>query len=142
MTAHNAPTEELLRHYGSDPSTGLTQEQAERAKTQYGANKLAEGKKTNLQRFFAQFKDVMIIILLIAAAVSFGIACTTGETSEFFEPVLILLIVVLNAVMGMLQESKAEKALDALKDLSAPHARVLRDASGDKACLPVDGKRL
>ena len=49
-------------------------------------------------------------ILLIAAAVSFGIACTTGETSEFFEPVLILLIVVLNAVMGMLQESKAEKA--------------------------------
>ena len=127
MTAHNAPTEELLRHYGSDPSTGLTQEQAERAKTQYGANKLAEGKKTNLQRFFAQFKDVMIIILLIAAAVSFGIACTTGETSEFFEPVLILLIVVLNAVMGMLQESKAEKALDALKDLSAPHARVLRD---------------
>ena len=128
MTAHNAPTEELLRHYGSNPSTGLTQEQAERAKTQYGANKLAEGKKkTNLQRFFAQFKDVMIIILLIAAAVSFGIACTTGETSEFFEPVLILLIVVLNAVMGMLQESKAEKALDALKDLSAPHARVLRD---------------
>ena len=128
MTAHNAPTEELLRHYGSDPSTGLTQEQAERAKTQYGANKLAEGKKkTNLQRFFAQFKDVMIIILLIAAAVSFGIACTIGETSEFFEPVLILLIVVLNAVMGMLQESKAEKALDALKDLSAPHARVLRD---------------
>ena len=128
MTAHNAPTEELLRHYGSDPSTGLTQEQAERAKTQYGANKLAEGKKkTNLQRFFAQFKDVMIIILLIAAAVSFGIACTTGETSEFFEPVLILLIVVLNAVMGMLQESKAEKALDALKNLSAPHARVLRD---------------
>ena len=128
MTAHNAPTEELLRHYGSNPSTGLTQEQAERAKTQYGANKLAEGKKkTNLQRFFAQFKDVMIIILLIAAAVSFGIACTTGETSEFFEPVLILLIVVLNAVMGMLQESKAEKALDALKNLSAPHARVLRD---------------
>ena len=69
----------------------------------------------------------MIIILLVAAAISFGIACTTGESSEFFEPVLILLIVVLNAIMGMLQESKAEKALDALKNLSAPHARVLRD---------------
>ena len=128
MTAHHSPTEALLQTYGTDPNAGLTQEQAEQAKARYGANKLAEQKKkTNLQRFFAQFKDVMIIILLIAAAVSFGIACTTGETSEFFEPVLILLIVVLNAVMGMLQESKAEKALDALKNLSAPHARVLRD---------------
>ena len=83
MTAHNAPTEELLRHYGSDPSTGLTQEQAERAKTQYGANKLAEGKKTNLQRFFAQFKDVMIIILLIAGLIVSldGLDFTTNFTA-------------------------------------------------------------
>ena len=77
-------------------------------------------KKTNFQRFLAQFKDVMILILLAAAAVSFVIACVEGEPKEFFEPLLILLIVVLNAIMGVMQESKAEKALEALKSLSAP----------------------
>lgn len=69
----------------------------------------------------------MILILLAAAVVSFVIACIEGNPMEFFEPALILLIVVLNAVMGMLQESKAEKALDTLKSMSAPHARVIRD---------------
>lgn len=69
----------------------------------------------------------MILILIAAAVISFVIACVEGNPMEFFEPVLILLIVVLNAFMGMLQESKAEKALDALKSMSAPHARVLRD---------------
>lgn len=68
----------------------------------------------------------MILILIVAAVVSFAIACVEGNPKEFFEPVLILLIVVLNAVMGVMQESKAEKALDALKSLSAPHARVIR----------------
>ncbi len=128
MSPHHSPLEELFQAFSSSKDQGLTAVQAEAAREKYGPNKLAEGrKKTNLQRFFAQFKDVMILILLVAAAISFGVACTTGEPSEFFEPVLILLIVVLNAIMGMLQESKAEKALDALKSLSAPHARVIRD---------------
>ena len=69
----------------------------------------------------------MILILLLAAAVSFVVACFGHDPMEFFEPVLILLIVVLNALLGMMQESKAEKAMDALKNMSAPHARVLRD---------------
>ena len=128
MTTHQTPPEDLIRTYGTDPVQGLTTEQADAARIKYGENRLKEAKKkTNLQRFFDQFKDVMIIILLAAAAVSFGIACTGDDPAEFFEPVLILLIVVLNAIMGMLQESKAEKALDALKNLSAPHARVTRD---------------
>ena len=89
----------------------------------------AEGKKkkTNLQRFLEQFRDVMILILIGAAIISFIVACVEGEPKEFFEPALILVIVIVNAIMGMLQESKAEKALDALKNLSAPHARVIRE---------------
>ena len=69
----------------------------------------------------------MIVILLAAAAVSFAIAVHEGDGGEFFEPVLILAIVVANAVMGMLQEGKAEKAMDALKSLSAPHTKVMRN---------------
>jgi Ca2+-transporting ATPase len=72
-----------------------------------------------------QFKDVMILILITAAVISFIVACYEGE--GFFEPVLILMIVVLNAVMGVIQESKAEKALEALENMSVPHARVIRD---------------
>ena len=84
-------------------------------------------KKSTFVKFLEQFKDVMIIILLIAAVVSFVIACVEGDTKEFFEPALILLIVVLNAIIGVAQENKAEKALDALKNMSAPHAKVIRD---------------
>ena len=69
----------------------------------------------------------MILILLAAAAVSFAIAIQEKNRKELFEPLLILLIVILNAVMGIIQESRAEKALDALKNLSAPHSRVIRD---------------
>ena len=112
MQFHDKTREDVLSHLSTDPQQGLRGDQLPKLREQYGPNKLREKKKkTNLQRFFDQFKDVMILILIAAAAVSFAIACTQHDPMEFFEPVLILLIVVLNAIMGMLQESKAEKAL-------------------------------
>ena len=127
---HSQTKEELLQKLSTDEARGLTAGEAAKRLAQYGPNKLQEAKKkTNLQRFLEQFQDVMIVILLAAAVVSFVVACFGHDPMEFFEPVLILLIVVLNAVMGMVQESKAEKALDALKNMSAPHARVLREGS-------------
>ncbi|MCI5651489.1 MAG: calcium-translocating P-type ATPase, PMCA-type [Ruminococcus bromii] len=120
--------EQVLSALHADREHGLTAAEAEKRLQEYGANVLKEKKKkTNLQRFLDQFKDVMILILVAAAIVSFVIAWIEGDAKAFFEPCLILLIVILNAIMGVLQESKAERALDALKGLSAPHARVLRD---------------
>ncbi len=128
MQPHSMELQELIRSLGTDAAKGLSAQSAAQGQNKYGENKLREKKKkTNLQRFFDQFKDVMILILLAAAAVSFGIACYEGNPREFFEPGLIVLIVILNAVMGVMQESKAERALDALKGLSSPHARVIRD---------------
>ena len=127
MSPHSQGKDAVLQALSSNAQQGLSPEQAAALLEKHGPNKLKEKKKkTNLQRFIEQFKDVMILILLLAAAVSFVIACVEGDPMEFFEPVLILLIVILNAIMGMVQESKAEKALDALKNLSAPHARVIR----------------
>ena len=128
MLFHSETKDAVLEELSSNTESGLTAGQVSEKLAKHGYNKLREKKKkTNLQRFFDQFKDVMILILIAAAVISFVIACVGHDPMEFFEPVLILLIVVLNAVMGMLQESKAEKALDALKNMSAPHARVLRD---------------
>ena len=128
MTPHDTDLSELLRTLSTDPASGLTDADAAARLARDGENRLREKKKKSMfLRFLDQFKDVMILILLAAAVVSFVVACSSGEASEFFEPILIVAIVIANAVMGVLQESKAEKALDALKNLSAPHARVLRD---------------
>ena len=127
---HKYDPEQVIDLFQSDLTNGLTDAQVSEKRVRYGENRLREKrKKTNFQRFIDQFKDVMILILLAAAAVSFVIACVERNPKEFFEPVLILLIVVMNAIMGVMQESKAEKALDALKGLSAPHARVIRNGT-------------
>lgn len=127
MNFYTKSSQEVLAELGSKES-GLPLQEVSQRQRKYGPNELQQGKKkTNFQRFLDQFKDAMIIILLVAAAISFVIACVEGEPKEFFEPGLILLIVVLNAVMGVMQESKAEKALDALKSMSAPHSRVIRN---------------
>ncbi|HHX72618.1 MAG TPA: calcium-translocating P-type ATPase, PMCA-type [Clostridiales bacterium] len=126
MTHRHAPLSEVLQALHTNPETGLTTKQVQVLITKYGENQLDEKKKkSTLERFFDQFKDVMIIILIAASLISFGVAII--EKHGFIEPILILLIVIINAVMGVAQENKAEKVLDALKNLSAPHARVLRD---------------
>ena len=128
MTPYSMSQEELLRQLNVSPERGLSPGEVGTRLERYGKNRLPQGKKkTLLRRFLEQFQDVMILILLAAAAVSFGVACFGHDPLEFFEPLLILVIVILNAVLGVAQESRAEKALDALKDLSAPHARVIRE---------------
>ena len=128
MTFHSSKKEEILSALNTDVNRGLTSQKVAELQAKFGKNKLQEKKKkSNLQRFFDQFKDVMIIILIIAAIVSFVVVCVEKNWGELFEPALILLIVILNAIMGVYQEGKAEKALDALKNMSAPHARVIRD---------------
>ena len=128
MQLFSQTKDKVLEAFNTDETNGLTHEQVSELREKYGLNKLNEKKKkTNLERFAEQFKDAMILILIAAAIVSFVVACIEGEPKEFFEPCLILLIVIINAIMGVMQESKAEKALDALKNMSAPHARVVRD---------------
>ncbi len=112
---------------------GLSSKEVAVLLEKYGENKLEEKKKKTLvQRFLAQFLDVMIVILIVAAIISFVVALIEKNPKEFLEPALIFAIVILNAVMGVLQENKAEKALEALKNMSAPHARVLRDGKEQK----------
>ena len=160
MSMHSSSTQEVLDRLGADVQNGLTADEVAERREQYGENRLREKKKkTTLQRFLDQFKDVMILILIAAAIVSLTVVCVERNWGELFEPALILLIVVLNAIMGVYQEGKAEKALDALKNMSAPHARVIRDGGesiidaaelvpGDIICLeagdfvPADARLL
>ena len=128
MTSHDLSKEEIISRLNTDAQKGLTADKVMSLQEKFGPNKLSEKKKkTTFQRFLDQFKDVMILILIAAAIVSFVVVCVERNWGELFEPALIVLIVILNAIMGVVQESKAEKALDALKNMSAPHARVIRD---------------
>ncbi len=136
MNYYSVQTEAVLKELVTDTQKGLSLEEAARRREKYGENLLSRGKKKSMAaRFFEQFKDVMILILLVAAAISFVIACVEKNPGEFFEPALILLIVIINAVMGVMQESKAEKALEALKNMSAPHCRVIHD--GKEQVIPA-----
>ncbi len=130
MSVYSESKNEVLNQLSADASVGLRAAEAAARLEKYGANKLREKKKkTTLQRFLDQFKDAMILILIAAAVISFVVVCVEQNWGELFEPALIVLIVILNSVMGVYQEGKAEKALDALKNMSAPHARVLRDGA-------------
>lgn len=130
MNWYSESLEHVAKELQTDIRQGLTAEEAKQRLEKYGPNKLKEKPpKTNLQRFIDQMKDVMIIILLIAAAISLGLSIyhsMSGQEADWVEPIVIVLIVLLNGVLGVIQESKAEAALEALKKMSAPHARVLR----------------
>ena len=121
-------TKEAARRLETDEKQGLTSQMAAERLAQKGRNELTEtdGKKSLFWRFLAQFDDFMILLLLGAAVVSVVISRLSGE-NDVLDAVMILGIVVLNAVLGLFQESKAEKALEALKKMAAPHARVIRD---------------
>lgn len=137
MIFYSESREDVIKELSSDAAKGLRKKQVTEKQMQFGLNKLHEkNKKSNLRRFADQFKDVMILILIGAAIISFVIAYMEGDSKEFFEPILILLIVIMNAIMGVMQENKAEKALDALKNLSAPRARVIRD--GEEHMIDAD----
>lgn len=108
-------------------NVGLTEEEAENRRKQYGENKLDEGKKESLFiKFIKQFNDFMIITLLIASGISASISYIQ-KTNDYIDSIIIVAIVVLNATVGVIQESKAEKSIEALNKLTAPKAKVKRD---------------
>lgn len=128
LTPYALSIEQVIENFSTNAQNGLTSETANKLLSENGKNKLKTPKKKSIiRRFFSQFKDVMIIILIIAAAISLVTSIHEGEANSFFEPGLILLIVIANAIMGTMQESKAEKALESLKNMSASHAKVIRD---------------
>ena len=105
---------------------GLTQEEADRRLEEHGKNKLKEGKKASLiQRFLEELADPMIIILLVAALISGITAFYEGES--FADVLIILAVVIINAILGVVQESKAEAAIAALQEMAAATSKVLRD---------------
>ena len=106
--------------------TGLSSAQAYERLKKYGKNELQQPKrKSLLLRFFAQFSDFMVIVLLIAAGISF-VTSFLEHDNDYIDSIIILFIVTMNAIIGLVQESRAEKAIDALKKLSSPHAHVIR----------------
>ena len=113
--------EDLLTSLGTDPNLGLSDDEVKKRISEYGTNELKEeAKKSFLSKLLAQFADFLILILIGAAVISFIV----GEGKD---ALVILAIVVLNAFLGLYQEGKAEKALEALKKMSSPTAKVIRN---------------
>jgi len=124
---HCFSVEETERKLRTNIHNGLSSEEVEKRKDKYGENKLDEQKKESLlKRFIKQFNDFMIIILLLAAVISAVVAKVEGS-GDYIDSIIIIAIVVLNAIMGLIQEAKAEKSLEALKKMTAPMAKVRRN---------------
>ena len=130
----NKTVEEVEKELGTNKENGLSSKKVEENRTKYGLNELIEKKKESLiQKFIDQFKDFSIIVLIIAAIVSGVVGVMQGE--GFTDTIIILIVVLLNAVIGVAQESKAEKSLEALKKLSAHAAKVIRN--GKETAIPA-----
>ena len=113
--------------FGTNQEYGITQEEAKKRIEHYGKNKLADKKKENIFiRFIKQFNDFMIIILIVASIISAVVSKFDGS-GDYIDSIIIIAIVVFNAIMGLLQEAKAEKSLEALKTMTAPVAKVKRE---------------
>ena len=119
--------EEIFKKLQTDRRGGITEEKAKERQIKYGKNKLEDKKKeTLLVKFIKQFNDFMIIILIIASIVSAAISTIQGE-NDYIDAIIIIAIVILNAIMGVVQEAKAEKSIEALKEMTPPKAKVVRN---------------
>lgn len=134
-------TNAVIEQLSTDKTRGLSSDEVEARTAIHGKNEIQHQKKDGIiKKFAAQFNDYMIIILLIAAAISFAIAIYEKQ-NDFVEPIVIISIVFLNAVIGVVQEERAEKALSALKSMTQPVTSVIRDGIPQKinACDLVYG---
>ena len=119
--------EEVLKKLKTNRKEGLTNDEVKFRQEKYGENQLSEkNKETILKKFIKQFQDFMIIILIIASIVSAGVSYFQGE-NDYIDSIIILAIVILNSIMGVIQEVKAEKAIEALKQMTPPKAKVIRE---------------
>jgi P-type Ca2+ transporter type 2C len=133
---HSLPYDEVTRHFGTDPKQGLTGDAASELLRKSGPNELTAAARDPLwKRLAVHFRETLTVLLLIAAAISFVIWYLEREAAFPIESAVILAIVVLNVAFGFLQEEQAEKALSALRQMSAPEARVVRD--GQTRRLPA-----
>ena len=126
---HTKNVDEIVKYYKTDKHNGITEEEVRKRIKEYGENKLADKKKESLFiKFIKQFNDFMIIILIIASIISAVVSKLDGS-GDYIDSVIIIAIVVLNSIMGLVQEAKAEKSLEALKSMTAPFAKVRRNGN-------------
>lgn len=117
---------QVFRELHANKNNGLTEEEAKKRLEQYGTNNLKEKKRESLfVKFVKEFNDFMIITLIVAAIISAVVSRINGE-ADYIDSIIIIAIVIFNAIMGLVQEEKAEKSLEALKKMSAPNAKVRR----------------
>ena len=122
---YNREIKELAQEFSTDLKSGLTEQQVTENLAKYGPNELEQTKKQSIiVRFFLQFKDALTIILIIAAVVSIIV-----EPTEWIDSAIIVFVVVVNAILGLVQENNAERALEALQKMASPKAKVIREGN-------------